>query len=324
MKAIILAGGEGTRLKAVSGGLPKPMMSLLGKPLLEHIVLLLKQHGFDDICMTLHYRPELIRRHFADGSAYGVRIQYRMEPQPLGTAGGVKNCMDFIGSEDFLVISGDCACDFDLSAAVKAHRGGATIVLSEQEEPLAYGLVLTGRGGRITSFVEKPAWEQVVTDMVSTGIYVLSPSVMEPVPEGQFFDFAKDLFPRLLEEGRPLQGCVLPGYWCDIGTPRAYYRCNLDALDGRLRLPGTGEPKLRRRVIPCRSRARLMRVLSEYAAEFGADFSDGLRIQSENGRAHAAPLSGESAILVEGDDPACSHLADMAEKMEAQLRDRPE
>ena len=316
MKAVILAGGEGTRLREIAGGLPKPMMPILGKPMLEHILALLKEHGFEDICMTLRYEPEKIREHFGDGRAFGLNIQYRLEEEPLGTAGAVKNCMDFVGKDDFLVISGDCACDFDLTAALRAHRGTATIVLSEQEEPLSYGLVLTARSGRITSFLEKPAWERVVTNLVSTGIYVLSPAVMEHVPEGKNSDFAKDLFPLLLEKNIPLQGCILPGYWCDIGTPRAYYQSNLDALDGRWQLPQTKSSSGRKCVVRCRSRARLMRAMSEYCAEFGADFSDGLRIQSDHGHAHAAPLAEESAVVIEGEGACWRHLADIARRLE--------
>ncbi len=320
MKAIILAGGQGKRLQEIAQGLPKPMMPILGKAMLEHILLLLKQHGIEDICLSLGYKADIIREHFGDGSPWGLHLVYREEPLPLGTAGGVKNCMDFIGQEDFLVMAGDCACDLDLSAAIAAHRGSATIVLSEQEEPLPYGLVLMSRSGRITGFLEKPAWERVVTNLVSTGIYILSPGVMDHVPEGQAFDFAKDLFPLLLEQDIPLQGCLLPGYWCDIGTPRAYYECNLAALDGRYQLPQASPAHSRRRcVLPCKSRARLMRVLAEYAAEFGADFSDGLSISSDQGRAHAAPLPGESAILIEGEGACFRHLADIARDFESRL-----
>ncbi len=318
MKAVILAGGEGKRLQPIAQGLPKPMMPILGNPILEHILLLLKTHGFDEICLSLGHKANIIRSHFGDGAPWGLRLEYREEEKPLGTAGGVKGCMDFVGNEDFLVIAGDCACDFDLSQAWAAHRGPATIVLSEQEEPLPYGLVLMNRAGRITGFLEKPAWERVVTNLVSTGIYILSPAVMDYVPAGEPFDFAKDLFPRLLAENIPLQGCLLPGYWCDIGTPRAYYECNLAALDGEYQLPDTEKHQGRRRcVLPCKSRARLMRVLAEYAAEFGADFTDGLSITSDQGRAHAAPLPGQSAILIEGEGPCFRHLADIARQFEA-------
>lgn len=317
MKAIILAGGEGSRLKSISGGIPKPMMPLLGKPLLEHIIALLKENGFDEICLTLRYRAADIQKHFGDGEDFGVKLDYRIESEPLGTAGSVKGCMDFVGGEDFLVIAGDCACDFSLRDAMAQHKGGATIVLSRSDEPLRYGLVVTGIGGFVTGFLEKPAWERVVTDMVSTGIYVLSSSVMDEVPENKEFDFAKDLFPRLLQKGETLRGVVLNGYWCDIGTPRAYYQCNLDALDGRLRLPSAdGE---RRTVIPCRSRAVLMRKLCACSCEFGADFTDGLRLTTEYGTAHAAPLADQSAIVIEGEGECVRALEEVARRLENEV-----
>lgn len=314
MKAVILAGGEGTRLKRISGDLPKPMMPLLGKPLLERTVALLRENGFTELCFTLHYAPEVIRRHFGDGSAFGVRIEYREETKPLGTAGAVRNCRDFIGPDDFLVMSGDSACDFALSELADGHAEGVTIALTTHAEPLPYGLVLTGRDGRVTGFLEKPQWERVVTDRVSTGIYFLSPDVLDRVPDGQFFDFAKDLFPLLLREGVPLTGRVMVGYWCDIGTPRAYYQCNLDALDGLYRLPG--EEDAPRRILPCRDRARLMRVMSEALAEMGADFTDGLTLENDKGRAHLAPLADRCALCIDGDGPAVRAMEALAKKLE--------
>ena len=314
MKAVILTGGEGTRLQAISGGVPKPMMPLLGVPLLERTVALLRENGFDSLCLTLHYQPEVIREHFRDGAAFGVHIQYRTEPVALGTAGAVRNCADFIGGEPFLVMSGDSACDFDLRELMRRHRGGVTVALSTQAEPLPYGLVLTGKDGRITGFLEKPTWERVVTDRVSTGIYALSPDLLEHIPPGIKYDFARDLFPRLLEEGIPMQGIVMDGYWCDIGSPRAYYQCNLDALDGVYRLPGGELPP--RRVLPCRDRARLMRAMGEALAEFGADFSDGLTVTGSRGRAHLAPLADRSAVVLEGDRGAVRDLEALARKLD--------
>ena len=314
MKAVILTGGEGTRLRAVSGGVPKPMMPLLGVPLLERTVALLRENGFDSLCMTLHYRPEAIRSHFGDGSAFGVRIQYRQETEPLGTAGAVRNCAGFTAGEDFLVISGDSACDFDLRSLAEGHRQGVTIALSSRAEPLPYGLVLTDRSGRVTGFLEKPTWERVVTDRVSTGIYMLSPPVLDMIPPGTKYDFARDLFPRLLAEGVPLRGVVMDGYWCDIGTPRAYYQCNLDALDGLYRLPGEDPPP--RRVVPCRDRARLMGAMAEVLAEFGADFTDGLTVTGRQGRAHLAPLADRSALALDGDGAAVRRLEALARKLE--------
>lgn len=314
MKAILLSGGAGTRLKNIAGGLPKPMMPILGKPLLEHTVTLLREQGFRDLCLTLHYNPEPIRRHFGDGSAFGVHLEYRTEREPLGTAGAVKNCASFYGEDPFLVMSGDSACDFPLGALTEKHRGGVTIALSQSPEPLAFGLVVTDRRGAITGFLEKPDWEHVVTDRVSTGIYVIDPEIMDRVPEGLAYDFARDLFPRLLKAGVPMTGIPLEGYWRDIGTPRSYYQCNLDALDGLYRLPG--DPGHTRRVLPCRDRARLMRLMGESLAEFGADFTNGLTLTRPDGRAHIAPLAEQSALCFEGDGSAIAKLETLARRLE--------
>ena len=314
MKAVILSGGEGTRLREISGDCPKPMMPLLGKPLLERTIALLRESGFTELCLTLHYRPEVIRRFLGNGERFGVHIEYRTENEPLGTAGAVRNCRDFIGDDAVLVMSGDSACDYDLGGLYRAHTGGVTIALATHAEPLPYGLVITDKAGNVTGFVEKPAWERVVTDRVSTGIYVLSPDVLDLVPAGHPFDFARDMFPLLLKEGIPLRGKIMDGYWCDIGTPRAYYQCNLDALDGLYRLPGqTGTVK---RVIPCRDRARLMRVMSESLAEFGADLTDGLSLTSENGAAHLAPLADRAALVLEGDPAAVRSMEALARRLE--------
>ena len=239
MKAIIMAGGEGTRLRPVSDGIPKPMVPLLGRPVLEHIINLLRSHGITEICLTLKYMPAEITEYFGDGSALGIALTYRVESTPLGTAGGIRSCMDFIGNEDFLVISGDAACDFDLSALIGEHMKklcAVTMALHEHPEPLAYGTVLTDAGARVLRFIEKPEWPQVITDLVNTGIYVISPQVMSRIPESTPFDFAKELFPRLMEEGEIIRGVRLDGYWCDIGAPAAYHRCVMDALDGKIAL----------------------------------------------------------------------------------------
>lgn len=316
MKAVILAGGMGTRLKDISMGLPKPMMPLLGKPLLEHIVAQLRDCGFGDLCITLRHRPDVIRGHFGDGRDFGVKIEYRVEREARGTAGSVKNCADFVGAEPFLVISGDCACDFALNEIMAQHRGGVTIVLSHCDEPLRYGLVVTEKDGRVAGFLEKPTWEHVVTDTVSTGIYVLSPEVLAHIPSDRPFDFAGDLFPRLLDAGIAMHALAPDGYWCDIGTPRSYYQANLDALDGLYRLPQSDGA--RRSVIPCRSRAALMGQLARAACEFGADWSDGLRITDCHGSAHAAPLADQSAIVIEGEGERCRALVALARRLTAE------
>ena len=312
MKAVIMAGGEGRRLKSKTGERPKPMVPLLGRPMMEHILLLLKKHGFDEVCAAVKYRAEDIMRYFGDGSALGVRLEYRVEREALGTAGGVKNCADFCGSDDFLVISGDAACDFDLARLMRVHResgAGVTIALCRNAEPLRYGLAVTDPTGRIRSFIEKPLWPRVVTDFVNTGIYAVSPRVMELVPDGRAFDFGKELFPLLLRRGELIRGEVMDGYWCDVGTPLSYYQCCVDALRGRLDLspapefaaapaPDDGDDGSGGVICPCRDRAELMGTLSELFMDMGADYSDGLRVSGDGFELHIAPLASRSAVRV--------------------------
>lgn len=237
MKAVILAGGAGTRLQPLTTELPKPMVSLFGKPVLEHILLLLRKNGVKEAAITLHYLPEAVTGYFGDGSDWGMHLEYFYEKEPLGTAGGVRACRDFLGQEDFIVISGDCVCDFDLADCARLHRerhAEATLLLHRVAEPLEYGLVRTDEEGRVTAFVEKPGWGQVFTDQVNTGVYLLSPTVLERVPEGRSFDFSKDLFPQLLRDKRPLYGQVPRGYWRDMGECGTYLQTVVDALDGKV------------------------------------------------------------------------------------------
>lgn len=199
-----MAGGEGTRLRPLSLGMPKPMVPLLGRPVMEHIIGLLKRHGIDEIAVTLCYMPEAVQSYFGDGQKWGVRLHYFIEEAPLGTAGSVRACAPFLEGEDFLVISGDSVCDLDLTAAMEFHqakRAQATLVLFRHPAPLEYGLVLTDEEQRVVRFVEKPSWGQVVTDLVNTGIYLLSPQVLEQIPPDRPWDFGKDVFPALLESG---------------------------------------------------------------------------------------------------------------------------
>lgn len=312
MKAVIMAGGMGTRLRPVTGDKPKPMAELLGKPIMEHIVLHLRRCGFEDICVALKYRAGDIMAYFGDGSRFGVRMQYRLEEEALGTAGGVKNCADFYGDEDFLVISGDAACDFELARLMAEHKNrgaGVSIALHKNPEPLRYGLALSDSSGRIRSFIEKPDWPRVVTDYVNTGIYVISPRVMELVPSGQSYDFGKELFPELLRRGEKLIGLEMEGYWCDIGTPLSYYRCCADAIEGRLKieLPEGMRPERETETkekldggltaeLKCKSRAELMRVLSEELMDLGADYSDGISLRGRNYELHIRPSAGLSAL----------------------------
>jgi len=243
LKAIIMAGGEGTRLRPLTCGRPKPMMPVVNRPMMEHIVALLKKHGIHDIGVTLQYLPEAIRGYFGNGADFGVHMRYYVEEIPLGTAGSVKNAQQFL-DETFVVISGDALTDLDLTRALEFHRQKgaiATLVLTPVEIPLEYGVVITDRDGRITQFLEKPGWGEVFSDTVNTGIYILEPEVLNYFEPGRKFDFSKDLFPILLREKQPLFGVSLTGYWCDIGNLQQYVQAHQDCLTGKVAvsIPGT-------------------------------------------------------------------------------------
>ncbi|HUS62512.1 MAG TPA: NDP-sugar synthase, partial [Acidimicrobiales bacterium] len=236
MKAVIMAGGEGTRLRPLTSNLPKPMMTLANRPMMEHIVGLLRQHGFDDIVVTVAFMANNIRSYFGDGSEFGVRMVYATEQTPLGTAGSVRNAMDEL-DERFLVISGDVLTDIDLRKVVDFHeeRGAlATIALKAMENPLEFGIVITRDDGSIVRFLEKPTWGQVFSDTINTGIYVLEPEIFDFIPEGRAVDFSEEVFPALLEQERPLFGYVAEGYWEDVGTLEAYVSAHQDVLDGKV------------------------------------------------------------------------------------------
>ena len=242
MKAVVMAGGEGTRLRPLTSNQPKPMVPIVGKPCMEHILELLRDHGLEQVIVTLAFLPQAIRGYFGTGETLGMEIEYSVEETPLGTAGSVRLASDRL-DETFLVISGDALCDFDLSALIRFHQekgAAATIGLKSVENPLEFGIVVTDEDGRIERFLEKPSWSQVFSDTINTGVYVLEPEVLRHIPEGRPFDFSKELFPLLLEMGRPMYGYVMDGYWQDIGNLDQYRQANFDALDEhvRLRIPG--------------------------------------------------------------------------------------
>jgi mannose-1-phosphate guanylyltransferase/phosphomannomutase len=242
MKAVIMAGGEGTRLRPLTSNAPKPMMPIANRPMMEHIVELLKRHGFDDIVVTVAFMANHIRNYFGDGSELGVRMVYATEESPLGTAGSVRNARDEL-DERFLVISGDVLTDVDLGAIARFHderQALATIGLVRVEDPLEFGIVITREDGTIERFLEKPTWGQVFSDTINTGIFVLEPEIFDYIDADRPVDFSSEVFPRLLEEGLPVYGAVVEGYWEDVGTLDAYVRAHKDVLDGRVAidLPG--------------------------------------------------------------------------------------
>ncbi len=237
-----MAGGFGTRLRPLTHNVPKPMIPMANKPMMEHIVELLREHGITDLVTLLHFQPELIESHFGDGAEFGVRMTYVGATEDYGTAGAVKNAEKHLQGP-FLVISGDLLTDFDLGAAIAFHRergADLTILLTRVENPLQYGVVITEPDGRISRFLEKPTWSEVFSDTVNTGIYLLEPSVLELIPPRREFDFSKDLFPLMMREGRKLFGYIAPGYWRDVGDLLEYRLAHQDILAGtvKVKIPG--------------------------------------------------------------------------------------
>ncbi len=242
VRAVIMAGGEGTRLRPLTVNRPKPMVPLLNKPLMEHVVDLLAKHGIREIGVTLHYLPETIMRYFMDGSGYGVRIYYSIEDKPLGTAGGVKLLVDKYGwDETLVIISGDVFTNIDLSEMLRYHREkGAvfTMAVRKMEDPTRYGITLLGDDGRILRFLEKPSWSEVFSDIINMGIYIIEPEALEVIESGREYDFAKNLIPELLRRRQPMYGWRADGYyWSDIGNIEQYKQTHWDILDGKISPP---------------------------------------------------------------------------------------
>jgi mannose-1-phosphate guanylyltransferase/phosphomannomutase len=243
MQAIIMAGGEGSRLRPLTLNRPKPMVPLANRPVMGHIVELLKTHKFSEAVATLQYRSDDIQNYFSDGSNVGLPINYSVEPHPLGTAGSVKYAERFLArDEPILIISGDALTDFNLTEIVAFHKrvgAAVTITLYHVPNPLEYGVIIVNNEGKIERFLEKPSWGEVISDTVNTGIYVISPEILDEIDPDVPFDFSKDLFPRLMQKGAPLYGYIADGYWCDIGNIAEYMRANSDLLNGKVKL---GEP----------------------------------------------------------------------------------
>jgi mannose-1-phosphate guanylyltransferase/phosphomannomutase len=238
MKAVVMAGGEGTRLRPLTSNQPKPMVPIVGKPCMEHILELLKAHGFEDVIVTVAFLPQAIRSYFGSGESLGMDVSYSVEESPAGTAGSVRMAAGRL-DDTFIVISGDALCDVDLTKLVEFHKekqASVTIGLKSVDNPLEFGIVVTDDEGRIERFLEKPSWGQVFSDTINTGIYVLEPEVLRHIPTDRPYDFSKELFPLLLEMGRPMYGYVMDGYWQDIGNLDQYRQANFDALDERVRL----------------------------------------------------------------------------------------
>ncbi len=244
-----MAGGEGTRLRPLTSNQPKPMLPVANRPMMEHIIRLLREHGFEDIVVTVAFLANNIRSYFGDGSEFGVRLSYAAEESPLGTAGSVGNARDQLDGP-FLAISGDVLTDIDLSAVVRfheQHKAMATIGLKSMDNPLEFGIVITRPDGSIDRFLEKPNWGQVFSDTINTGIYVLEPEIFDFIAPDQSVDFSSEVFPALLEADKALFGYVCEGYWEDVGTLDAYIQAHQDCLDGKVEVD-VGGFQLRRGV----------------------------------------------------------------------------
>ncbi len=242
MKAMILAAGLGTRLRPLTNVVSKPMVQMAGRPCMEHAVRLLARHGVNEIVVNLHYLPELIREHFGDGSAFGVKISYSQEDVLMGTAGGFKLMEDFFAGENALIVSGDALTDIDLADFLKFHRehkGVATLALKQVADPTQYGVVMKD-GERIVRFQEKPAREEAVSMLANTGIYLFEPEIFKEIPEGVFYDFGRQVFPQLLAADKEIYGYEMKGYWCDVGDLDTYREAHYDMLTGvvQVSLPG--------------------------------------------------------------------------------------
>lgn len=235
MKAIIMAGGQGTRLRPLTCDLPKPMVPILNKPVMEYSIELLKDHGITEIGVSTCYLPEMIQDYFGDGSRWGVNLYYFFEEEPLGTAGSVRNAAEFL-DESFVVVSGDALTDTNLTEVIDFHRqkdGLVTLVLSRQEIPLEYGVVMVDENNQVTRFLEKPSWGEVFSDLANTGIYILEPQVFDYFDRGVKFDFSKDLFPLIMQNDQPIYGFPTSAYWSDIGDVEQYMQTQFDILNGK-------------------------------------------------------------------------------------------
>jgi mannose-1-phosphate guanylyltransferase / phosphomannomutase len=242
MKAVVMAGGEGSRLRPLTSNMPKPLVPVAGRPIMEHILLHLRRHQMRDVVATVQYLGASIRNYFGDGSDQGVALTYSVEDSPLGTAGSVMLARQQL-DDTFVVISGDSLTDIDLGAAARFHRERkalATIVLKPVPNPLEYGVVVVDDGGAVQRFIEKPSWGEVISDLANTGIYILDPAVFDYFRAGEVTDWSGDVFPKLLREGENVFGWVAEGYWEDVGSHNAYVKANFDCLEGKVKvqLPG--------------------------------------------------------------------------------------
>ena len=243
MKAFVMAAGAGTRLRPLTYAIPKPMVPVVNKPVLEHTLENLKRHGIFQIAMNLHHCPETIREHFCDGKRHGLSIRYSHEKELMGTAGGVKLMEKFFDTT-FIVMSGDGLTDIDITKAIKFHRQKkalATMVLKPVDVKFEYGVTVTDASGRIKKFIEKPSWSDVFANTVNTGIYIFEPEIFKYIPAATFYDFGLQVWPELLRRKEKIYGYLMEEYWTDVGNLTEYRKGVHDALEGKVRIAIPGE-----------------------------------------------------------------------------------
>jgi mannose-1-phosphate guanylyltransferase/phosphomannomutase len=243
MKAIVLAGGFGTRIQPLTNSIPKPMLGILNRPMMEHIILKLRDElHITQIAVMLFFKPEIIKEYFKDGSQWGVEITYYLPDDDYGTAGAIAFARDFL-DETFIIVSGDLVTNFDFKTIQAFHQNNQsklTIGLTSVDNPLQFGVVIANKKGKIEKFLEKPSWGEVFSDTINTGIYILEPEIMNYIPHGENFDFAKDLFPKLMQENITLWGCSIEGYWRDVGNPESYREVYKDIFKQKIALEFQG------------------------------------------------------------------------------------
>jgi len=237
LKAVILVGGEGTRLRPITFLNPKPMLPLINRPFIENFVFWLKSHKIKDIIFSTGYLPEIFENYFGDGSKLGLNLTYVMEEEPLGTCGGVKNVEKYLGGSRFMVFNGDILSSMDLTSMIAFHemkKADITISLTPVEDPTIYGLVPIDNEGRVKQFLEKPSHEEITTNLINAGTYIIEPNVMELAPESKNYSFERGLFPSALSRGLKIYGYVSNSYWLDVGTPKKYLQAHHDILNKRI------------------------------------------------------------------------------------------
>ncbi|MDD5117665.1 MAG: sugar phosphate nucleotidyltransferase [Sulfuricurvum sp.] len=244
MKAVVMAGGFGTRIQPLTNSIPKPMLPIMNRPMMEHTIVSLRNLGIKEFIILLYFKPEVIKDYFQDGSKWGIKITYVVPDDDYGTAGAVKKAQEYIGDENFIIISGDLVTDFDFQKIFDYHeekKSKLTITLTSVENPLEFGVVIANEEGKIEKFLEKPSWGEVFSDTINTGIYIIEPEILDYIPKNENFDFAKDLFPLLMRKGIDLMAGHAQGYWRDVGNPESYRDVYEDILSGKIKFELGGE-----------------------------------------------------------------------------------